>query len=549
VALSSCIKRLVASAAAVMLSFFLTVSTEVLAKEHDTDGNPDKHTKHQSKDDSEVESYAVPCISWVNPLVKPRIALLCIHGLGLYSGSYHAFGTQLARLGIATYAIDVRGFGSWMKSQGHSEVDMKSCLTDVKSALEAIRRANPGLPVFLLGESMGGAIALRVASMYPDLVEGLISSVPSGERFQQKKTDLKVALEFLKGRNKQYDVGTKIVTQATQNEKLRQDWSSNALDRMELSPNELIQFQKFMNDNHGASKNITDDPVLFVQGTQDKLVKPEGTWELFNELTTPDKYFFAVPSEHLIFEEGQDKGADQTRLTTMASNWMHMVAAKNGTIAQNNKNNSISEQTAEQPMDTHIAEAIAKLMRGQNDQALPLMQVAVNANPQSKEAHYWLAVTYARLHRPKDAHAQMSAALAVRSSSAVYAQQPNQNSIANSNDPAAVQVQDTTVVKVDPIALSVTNGRPAIVAFSAAWCEQCKQIDGFLAEAKIMFGNSVNLLKVDVDDSNNVALLKLFKVGPIPTIIYLDKDGKVASETIGQTSFINFAKGISLIVR
>jgi acylglycerol lipase len=550
VAFTDCLKRLLARAvAATVLCSFVTAPTAVLAKDHDTDDNAGKHNKHQSKDDSAPETGAVPCISWVNPLVTPRLALLCVHGLGLYSGSYQAFGTQMARRGVATYAIDVRGFGSWMKSQGHSQVDMKACLTDVKSALEAIRQAHPGLPVFLLGESMGGAIALRVASLYPDLVEGVISSVPAGERFQQKKTDLKVAFEFLKGRHKQFDVGTKLVAQATQDQKLRDDWSSNPLDRMDLSPNELIQFQKFMNENHDAAKNITDDPVLFVQGTQDKLVKPEGTWELFNELTTPDKYFFAVPSEHLIFEEGQDKAADLARLTTMASNWMHMVGTRDGTIAQSKKNNWISEQTTEQPMDTHISDAIAKLIRGQNEQALPLMAAAVKANPASSDAHYWLGVTYARLHRTKDAHAQMLAALAIGSRAVVHAPQPSDDSIANAKDQAAAGSPDKTVVKIDPLARTLTNGKPAVVAFCAAWCEQCKPIDGFFAQVQNMLGNSANLLKVDVDDPSNAALVKLFNVGPIPTIIYLEKDGTVASETIGQTGFINFAKGISGIIR
>jgi alpha-beta hydrolase superfamily lysophospholipase/thiol-disulfide isomerase/thioredoxin len=532
-----------AIAVAICLAFF--GSTEALAKEHDSEDKETKPSKHKGKNNSQSEYSATPCVGWVNPILKPRLALLCIHGLGLYSGSYQAFGTQMARLGIATYAIDVRGFGSWMKLEGHTNVDFKDCLTDVKNALEAVRRTHPGLPVFLLGESMGGAIALRVASMSPDLVEGVISSVPAGERFQQKKTDLKVALEFLKGKNKQFDVGTKIVSQATQNEKLREDWSSNPLDRMDLSPKELIQFQGFMNENHDAAKNITDDPVLFVQGTQDRLVKPEGTWELFNQLATPDKYFYAVPSEHLIFEEGQDKGADLVRLTTMVANWMRMVAAKSGTIAQNSKNNTIVEETVEQPVDPQINDAIAKLARGQNDQALLALASALKANPRSKEAHYWLAVTYSRLRRPKDAHAQILAALAIKSGSVAASQkQPN---VPGSADPPIQATADPA--SMDPIALSLTNGSPAVVAFSAAWCKQCESLDGFIAQAQSMLGNSVKVIKVDVDDPSTADLARLYKVGPIPAVICLDKNGNVAAETIGQTNFINFAKGISAVVR
>lgn len=266
---------------------------------------------------------SAPCISWVNPRVKPRAVLLCIHGLGLYSGSFTNFGRAMSRSSIATYAIDVRGFGSWMKNGGHEQVDFNGCLDDIRTALTSIRAANPGLPVILLGESMGGAIALRAASMYPDLIDGLISSVPSGDRFKQKKTDLKVALEFLTGPSKQHNVGTGVINQATENEKLREDWANNPLDRMDLSPKELIQFQSFMNDNHDSAKKITKTSILMVEGTRDKLVKPEGTWDLFNEIESDAKTFLALPSEHLIYEEQQDKqGIYDFRVNRLTAAWI-----------------------------------------------------------------------------------------------------------------------------------------------------------------------------------------------------------------------------------
>jgi pimeloyl-ACP methyl ester carboxylesterase len=193
---------------------------------------------------------APPCMSWISPVVKPRFAMLCIHGLGLYSRAYADFGKRMSRHGAAVYAIDVRGFGAWMKAEGKSEVDFDACLEDVRVTLQAIHRAHPGLPVFLLGESMGGAIALRAASMYPDLMDGLISAVPAEERFQQKKTDLKVAMEMLRGPNRQFDIGSQIVEQASTadvinpvtgksekivNQKLVQDWTEDPLARMKLS--------------------------------------------------------------------------------------------------------------------------------------------------------------------------------------------------------------------------------------------------------------------------------------------------------------------------
>jgi acylglycerol lipase len=245
-----------------------------------------------------------PCRSWTDPSERPIAVLLCIHGLGLQSNSYEYFGTEQSKRGLAVYAIDVRGFGEWMNAGGKVKVDFNKCLEDVRATLLTIRAANPGLPVYVLGESMGGAIALRAASMYPDLIDGLISAVPAGERFKQEKTSAKVFLNLLSGRNIM-DVGGDVVNQATQNAKLKAQWKGDPLARLNLGPDELIQFQDFMNFNHDAARKVTDMPVLILQSNGDQLVKPEGTWQLFNDIGSKDKSFFGVPGEHLIFEEAQ----------------------------------------------------------------------------------------------------------------------------------------------------------------------------------------------------------------------------------------------------
>lgn len=247
-----------------------------------------------------------PCMAWVEPGVKAKAVILCVHGLGLHNGTYEDFGKRMAKLGFPSYAIDVRGFGSWMDAKGRERVDFEGCLLDIQSTLKVIRRANKGLPVFILGESMGGAIALRATALYPDLVDGLISSVPAGDRFKQAKTNLKVALKLIGDPDKPFNVGEGVIKQATNKEELRALWANDPLARMKISARELVQFQNFMNQNHESAKLIKTKPVLFVQGCNDKLVRPEGTVELFNELTTTDRQIVLIPNaEHLIFEENQ----------------------------------------------------------------------------------------------------------------------------------------------------------------------------------------------------------------------------------------------------
>src|SRR5262249_51877010 len=158
----------------------------------------------------------------------------------------------------------------------------------------------PDLKVVILGESMGGAIALHATALYPNLVSGLISSVPAGDRFGQSDEDFKVGIHaLLGGFNKQMNVGHDVVAQATQKEDLRHAWGDDPLVRMKLSPAELMQFSNFMGKNFDSAKAITNTPVLFIQGMNDKLVRPAGTWKLLEALNTPDRQIvFSKTAEH-----------------------------------------------------------------------------------------------------------------------------------------------------------------------------------------------------------------------------------------------------------
>ena len=194
---------------ALLLSFAIACGARESAA-YNLSANQQKESKESVV--FEGDSHPSPCLSWSNPSVKPRLALLCIHGLGLNSDAYNNFGVRMARRGIATYAIDVRGFGSWMRALGHEQVDFDACLGDIKATLQSIRSANPGLPVIHSWriDGRGNSFASSF-SIYPDLVDGLVSSVPAESASNRRRQDLKVALEFLKGPHKQFDIGKQIV--------------------------------------------------------------------------------------------------------------------------------------------------------------------------------------------------------------------------------------------------------------------------------------------------------------------------------------------------
>lgn len=116
----------------------------------------------------------LPLRVW-RPEGEPRFVVVALHGLADHGGNFLAEGGPLLTAGGAiVYAYDQRGFG-WTSARGYWP-GVDTLVSDAREALRLLRARHPGLPVFLLGESMGGAVALAAA---PHDVSGIIVSSPA----------------------------------------------------------------------------------------------------------------------------------------------------------------------------------------------------------------------------------------------------------------------------------------------------------------------------------------------------------------------------------
>jgi lysophospholipase len=245
----------------------------------------------------------LPVVAWKNQTAKPLAAILCIHGMGLENRAFTALAAELNRRGYMVYALDVRGFGSWTQTRGEENLNYPQTLADIRNVSEIIKSRNPGVPLYVLGESMGGAIALRAGAQLGDVLNGVISSVPSAERFQDKKMSLQTAMHFIIDPHKPFDVGTTVAARATSQESLRAEWKEDPKAKLGMTPIELMKFALFMRTTKPQAARITKLPVFMVQGLQDQLVKPQGTFDLFDAVKSRDKTFVTIgKAEHLIFE-------------------------------------------------------------------------------------------------------------------------------------------------------------------------------------------------------------------------------------------------------
>jgi acylglycerol lipase len=111
--------------------------------------------------------------SWL-PDAPARAALIIVHGLGEHSDRYDHVAQALTGDGIAVYACDHRGHG---RSQGpRAVVDVTDVVADVDQLVVLAAGEHPDTPVFMLGHSLGGMIAVRYALDHQARLSGLVLS-------------------------------------------------------------------------------------------------------------------------------------------------------------------------------------------------------------------------------------------------------------------------------------------------------------------------------------------------------------------------------------
>lgn len=108
----------------------------------------------------------LPLRVW-EPEGEARAVAVALHGFNDYAHAFDRPARAWAERGIVTYAMDQRGFGAAPEPGIWAGIE---AMTDDLSALAAVARArHPGLALYLVGDSMGGAVVLTALARRDDL--------------------------------------------------------------------------------------------------------------------------------------------------------------------------------------------------------------------------------------------------------------------------------------------------------------------------------------------------------------------------------------------
>ena len=115
--------------------------------------------------------------AWL-PEAAPRAVIVVSHGLGEHGGRYETLARELVQRDHAVYAVDHRGHGRSSGPRANIE-RFAHLVADFCAFTERCAGEHPATPVFMLGHSMGGAVAFASALRLQHRLQGLVLSAPA----------------------------------------------------------------------------------------------------------------------------------------------------------------------------------------------------------------------------------------------------------------------------------------------------------------------------------------------------------------------------------
>ncbi|MBX7112614.1 MAG: lysophospholipase [Dehalococcoidia bacterium] len=243
---------------------------------------------------------------------------------------YPRLTTALGAGGFVVATVHPRGAGYSSGDRGDIE-DYALVLSDYARFHQHLRSRFPETPLFLLGHSAGGPLALEVAARAPGGIRGLVLVNPAykliyAEGMGPSTCDYVVyALRYL------FTPDEPAVDMNSRAEAVRFAPDRAEALAMQADPLVVRHFsmrylfaQKGIMDAAARNAAQLDTPLLLVEGRHDALVDPKGNDEIFSASRSRDRQRLSAP------EGGHGSSAVETQVEAIAG-WLQAHAGEGST--------------------------------------------------------------------------------------------------------------------------------------------------------------------------------------------------------------------------
>ncbi|KAM4821005.1 monoglyceride lipase isoform 3-T4 [Thomomys bottae] len=228
------------------------------------------------------------CRYW-KPTGTPKALVFVSHGAGEHCGRYDDLAQMLLRLDLLVFAHDHVGHG---QSEGERMVvsDFQVFVRDVLQHVDLVQRDHPQLPVFLLGHSMGGAIAILTAAERPSHFSGMVLISPLVVASPESATTFKIlAAKVLNLVMPNLSLGAIDASVISRNKTEVELYNSDPLIcHAGLKVCFGVQLLNAVSRVERALPKLTV-PFLLLQGSADRLCDSKGAYQLMGSARSLDK--------------------------------------------------------------------------------------------------------------------------------------------------------------------------------------------------------------------------------------------------------------------
>lgn len=249
------------------------------------------------------------------PAEAAKANILIFHGTALHGGVYAAVAKKLNAAGFRVFALDMQGWGRSEGKGGHGYVDsFDDYVKDAFEVLNILRMRYPETPNFVLGENLGGTVAVYGVLKEGLWIDGIITSPIA----------YKPRPELLGIRAPGF-INSLALTTAT--------WWGRAVPKAPVMDANLSL--RLVIDDEALKKQLLDDPyvahgmypaayvstlvdamdytekniselrtpILLLQGDQDRLIPTSSSQEVFDKVASKEKEIRVYHSAHLVLQE------------------------------------------------------------------------------------------------------------------------------------------------------------------------------------------------------------------------------------------------------